>query len=245
MKKIINGQVLYDSERRVLSVQDEKIILSTPTSRLLELFIANNYKQVNRELIIEEVWGKHGMIPSGHSLNKSVSILRKTFSSLGMNNIIVTIPREGFLFQAQVSSVDDDIKSKRTTTTPLDIIDKAFQYGRWPQLLLWFVCSFIACAVMGFFLTIMIRNNDGVVHIMKSGSCDFYTTDDNSSEKISNFLNSSKWQKLSSICEGRDKIIIFYDDNSLSAGNKLKEYFFSVCKMEQKGTVHECENYIY
>lgn len=65
MKKIINGQVLYDSEQRVLSVQGERIILSAPTSRLLELFIDNNYKQVNRELIIEEVWGKHGMIPQG------------------------------------------------------------------------------------------------------------------------------------------------------------------------------------
>lgn len=44
MKKIINGQVLYDSEQRVLSVQGERIILSAPTSRLLELFIDNNYK---------------------------------------------------------------------------------------------------------------------------------------------------------------------------------------------------------
>lgn len=245
MKKIINGQVLYDSEQRVLSVQGERIILSAPTSRLLELFIDNNYKQVNRELIIEEVWGKHGMIPSGHSLNKSVSILRKAFSSLGLNNIIVTIPREGFLFQARVSSVNDDIKSKRITTTQLDIVDKALQYRRWPQLILWCVFTFIVCAVMVFFLILMFRNNDGVVHILKSGSCDFYTTDDNSSVKLSRFLDSPNWQKHSSICEGRDKVIIFYDDNNLSAGNKLKEYFFSVCKMEQKGTVHECENYLY
>lgn len=185
------------------------------------------------------------MIPSGHSLNKSVSILRKAFSSLGLNNIIVTIPREGFLFQARVSSVNDDIKSKRITTTQLDIVDKAFQYRRWPQLILWCVFTFTVCAVMVFFLILMFRNNDGVVHILKSGSCDFYTTDDNSSVKLSRFLNSPNWQKHSSICEGRDKVIIFYDDNNLSAGNKLKEYFFSVCKMEQKGTVHECENYLY
>lgn len=63
MKKIINDQVLYDSEKRVLSAQGERMVLSAPTARLLELFIENNYKQLNRELIIEEVWGRHGMMP--------------------------------------------------------------------------------------------------------------------------------------------------------------------------------------
>ncbi len=49
------------------------------------------------------------------------------------------------------------------------------------------VCfTFTVCAVM-VFLILMFRNNDGVVHILKSGSCDFYTTDDNSSVKLSIF----------------------------------------------------------
>jgi len=109
MKKIINDRILYDSEKRSLSVQDQQVVLSVPTARLLALFIANNYQQLNREAIIEEVWGKHGMIPSGHTLNKNISILRKAFSGLGVDDVIITIPREGFIFQARLNNVQEKI----------------------------------------------------------------------------------------------------------------------------------------
>lgn len=243
MKKIINDQVLYDSEKRVLSAQGERTVLSAPTARLLELFIANNYKQLNRELIIEEVWGRHGMIPSGHSLNKSVSMLRKAFSALGMDDLIVTIPREGFLFQAQIKNVSDEVLNCSMAT--LSAVNKSVKFARYRKLVLLFLFSLIIFFSVGFILTLMLRDNNNVVHILKSGSCDIYTANDNSMEKISHFLNSPKWQSFSSICKGRNKVIVFYDDNSLSAGNKLKEYFFSVCKMDRKGIASECENYIY
>lgn len=55
MKKIINDHIVYDSETRALSVQGERVVLSAATARLLELFIANNRKQLHRDLIIEEV----------------------------------------------------------------------------------------------------------------------------------------------------------------------------------------------
>lgn len=83
MNSIINEQVEYDSTRKSLKHRDTTIILSASTARLLELFIAHKNQQVHREFIIEEVWKKHGMAPSGHSLNKSISILRKAFSELG------------------------------------------------------------------------------------------------------------------------------------------------------------------
>ncbi|HHA2301038.1 TPA: transcriptional regulator [Enterobacter asburiae] len=243
MKKIINDQVLYDSEKRVLSAKGERTVLSAPTARLLELFLENNYRQLNRELIIEEVWGRHGMIPSGHSLNKSVSMLRKAFSGLGMVDLIVTIPREGFIFQAQINNVSDEVLNCSMAT--LSAVNKSAKFACYRKLVLWFLFSIVILFFVGRLLAVMLRDNDSVVHVLKSGSCDIYTTDDNSKEKISHFLNSPKWQSFSSICKGRYKVIVFYDDNSLSAGNKLREYFFSVCKMERKGIASECENYIY
>jgi DNA-binding winged-HTH domains len=243
MKKIINDQVLYDSEKRVLSAQGERAVLSAPTARLLELFIANNYKQLNRELIIEEVWGRYGMIPSGHSLNKSVSMLRKAFSAVGMDDLIVTIPREGFLFEAQIKNVSDEVLNCSMAT--LSTVNKTIKFARCRKSVLLFLFSFIIFVSVGVILVAMLRDHDNVVHVIKSGACDIYTTDDNSTEKVSQFLNSPKWQDFNSICKGRNKVIVFYDDNSLSAGNKLKEYFFSVCKMDRKGIASECENYIY
>jgi hypothetical protein len=84
------------------------MVLSAPTARLLELFIENNYKQLNRELIIEEVWGRHGMIPSGHSLNKSVSMLQSVYSSgYGRSDCYYSTRR--ISFEAQIKNVSDEV----------------------------------------------------------------------------------------------------------------------------------------
>ncbi|HHQ4053377.1 TPA: winged helix-turn-helix domain-containing protein, partial [Citrobacter freundii] len=116
MKSIINDQVEYDSTSKSLKHRDTTIILSASTVRLLELFIAHKNQELHRDFIIEEVWEKHGMAPSGHSLNKSISILRKAFSELGAGNPIETLPRQGFLFHASIcdestSSSGDEVVS--------------------------------------------------------------------------------------------------------------------------------------
>lgn len=242
MKKIINDHIVYDSETRALSVQGERVVLSAATARLLELFIANNRKQLHRDLIIEEVWGRYGLIPSGHSLNKNVSILRKTLAELGMDNLIATIPREGFVFQAQIENVIEDALPHSITALTSATKPGLRRYGK---TIVGGMLG-ISLVISGFVLLPKLsRDTDGVVHVQKSGSCEIFTTDDNSVEKISTFLNSSRWQQFKSICKGRNKVIVFYDDNGLSAGNKLKESFFSICTLGSRGVAHACENYVF
>ncbi|MGT8857610.1 winged helix-turn-helix domain-containing protein [Enterobacter sp. 186315] len=243
MKKIINDRILYDSEKRSLSVQDQQVVLSVPTARLLALFIANNYQQLNREAIIEEVWGKHGMIPSGHTLNKNISILRKAFSGLGVDDVIITIPREGFIFQARMNNVQEKISPNVNEVILPEKTSAVLSQYR--PFLLWLILGLTLFAASGFFLTFIFRHHDGIVFVLKTGACDVYTTEENSDEKIVHFLHSAKWLEISSICERKDKVVIFYDDNSLSPGNRLKEYFFSVCMMDRNGVANECENYFY
>lgn len=243
MRKIINGRVLYDSEKRALSVQEQQLVLSASVSRLLDFFIINNARQLSRERIIEEVWTRYGMNPSGHSLNKSISLLRKGFSSLGIDGVIITIPREGFVFQAQV----DDIRQDILDSTKKDVtnVNHAVTFPWDRKFLAWFVFFLVLVGGMGIFLTVMFRSNDGVLHVSTIGVCEVYTMDDNSPEKIFKFLHSKRWKGFNAICNGTKKAIIFYDDNSLSMGNKLKEHFFSICMMDDKKVAYECQNYFY
>lgn len=49
------------------------------------------------------MWEEFGFTPSGNNLNKAVSELRKSFQSLGEGyELIVTVPRYGFRFDADV-----------------------------------------------------------------------------------------------------------------------------------------------
>ncbi|TXU08341.1 winged helix family transcriptional regulator [Enterobacter hormaechei] len=243
MRKIINGRVLYDSNKRELSVQDQQVVLSASVARLLDFFIINNAHQLSRELIIEEVWAKYGMNPSGHSLNKSISLLRKGFSALGIDGVIITIPREGFVFQAQINDNREDILD--ATEKGVTNVNHAGTFPCNKTFIVWFVFFLFVVGCLGVFLTVMFRSNDGVVHVLNTGVCEVYTMDDNSSEKIYKFLHSKRWKGFNAICHGTKRAIIFYDDNSLSKDNKLKEHFFSICMMDEKKVAYECQNYFY
>lgn len=244
MKWIINDQVIYYSDTRALSITDgSKIILPIATARLLELFFAHRRRQLSRETIIEEVWGKQGLVPSGHSLSKNVSLLRKALSELGLNNVIETIPREGFIFHAEVRGVtENESPQNEVTFMPSGCRTRSTKYRK---MSLWFALGIVLIISGLKFLPELLRNNDNIVYTKTSGACEIYTKNTYSIDKINEFLRSDMWQRFNKICNEKNKTIVFYDDNSLSENNKLSEHFLSVCVMSRKGIAHECENYIY
>jgi len=243
MRYLINGQVIYDSVCRTLNLDNESITLPVATSRLLEFFINNNHQPLNRSFILEEVWEKYGKISSGHSLNKSVSIIRKAFSEFGQDNPIETLPREGFLFYANLGNPDDS--AQKDEEHVLAVIEKK-RPGRNKNTIFFCAAMVILLIALGaLVLSMILKENDSVVYVKTVGECEVYTTDDNAETKVQDFLTSSHWEKFSERCRGQERVIVFYDDNKLSAGNKLKEVFISFCGIDKKGAAHECENYIF
>ncbi|EPQ1332185.1 MULTISPECIES: winged helix-turn-helix domain-containing protein [Serratia] len=109
---IINNSVLYNEEDGTLSHIDNtnnKIALLKPTSRLLSLFIRNNNELLLRERLINDVWVEHGLKASNNNLNNYVSGLRKSLAQFGIEEIIVTYPRQGFKFIAlSIHKADGD-----------------------------------------------------------------------------------------------------------------------------------------
>jgi DNA-binding winged helix-turn-helix (wHTH) protein len=103
---ICNNSLLFDPEAHAISLvgQPESVLtLSAPAVRLLQEFIRHKGRDLSREELITRVWEEFGFTPSGNNLNKAVSELRKSFQSLGEGHeFIVTVPRYGFRFDADV-----------------------------------------------------------------------------------------------------------------------------------------------
>lgn len=103
---ICNNSLLFDPEAHAISLvgQPETVLtLSAPAVRLLQEFIKHKGRDLSREELITRVWEEFGFTPSGNNLNKAVSELRKSFQSLGEGHeFIVTVPRYGFRFEADV-----------------------------------------------------------------------------------------------------------------------------------------------
>lgn len=245
MKSIINDQVEYDSTRKSLKHGDTTIILSPSTARLLDLLITHKNQQLHREFIIEEVWEKHGMVPSGHSLNKSISVLRKAFSELGAENPIETLPRQGFLFHAAVR--DASVSSSEAQDRRLVPKTETAVPSRKAKYVKFFVLILLIALIASTFFIVKAFNTGtrNFIYIRAVGDCELYTADDNNADKTKAFLSSDMWRKVNSVCHSGKKTIVFYDDNNLSASNSLKENFLGVCSLDKRGAAHECENYIY
>ncbi|AKJ41241.1 winged helix-turn-helix domain-containing protein [Pragia fontium] len=100
----------------------ELVTIPRLASMLLELLIINNQKSLSRDFFMNELWESKGLVSSGNNLNNYISIIRRTLSTLGIDDIIKTIPKHGFSFEAkhiqrfdeEHRSVDEEIKIEET-----------------------------------------------------------------------------------------------------------------------------------
>ncbi|WP_226938247.1 winged helix-turn-helix domain-containing protein [Klebsiella aerogenes] len=112
---------MFNPETHTISLFEQpesSIMLSASAVRLLQEFIRHNGEDLSREMLITHVWESFGFTPSGHNLSKTVSELRKIFQTLGESrNVIVTVPRFGFRFEADVTCYT----TQQDTRTKMDI----------------------------------------------------------------------------------------------------------------------------
>ncbi|WP_260440753.1 winged helix-turn-helix domain-containing protein [Serratia marcescens] len=83
--------------------------LTATLNRLLSTLVRNNNLVVSRDTLLTQVWEAHGQVASGNNLNNTISILRKMFAALGEDDIIVTLPRQGFMFTAASLKTTDSL----------------------------------------------------------------------------------------------------------------------------------------
>lgn len=122
MEYIINGVVKYNSSDGTLFCLDkpmEMLTLTRLSSELLLFLIKNNGTSVSRDSILNELWEKKGLNASSNNLNNYISILRKALTQYGCPDLIATIPKYGFSFEAEITPVTHEQMSENQESEPI------------------------------------------------------------------------------------------------------------------------------
>jgi len=152
MKFIINKKIVFhvnDSKIELLNDTIEPITLSTTLCRLLALLVRNNNLLLSKDFILSSAWDEYGKKSSNSNLNNYISMLRKTFSSLGENDIIVTVPREGFMFAAaEVHTLDGESTSVSLPVVESETIIEALPVATHASKKKWWVAAMLMLAIV-------------------------------------------------------------------------------------------------
>lgn len=141
MHYVINEGVGFEPVSGLLwliSASDNHVTLPRFASQLLEILIIEGEKALSREILMDIIWHNNGLSASGNNLNNYISIIRRALSSLGLNDLIITIPKYGFSFHAkniikvEPSSVvkDEEILETKKTEDALQHTEESLSKGK-------------------------------------------------------------------------------------------------------------------
>ncbi|WP_449554193.1 winged helix-turn-helix domain-containing protein [Lelliottia amnigena] len=115
MKKVflINDTLLFEPDLRRLGPLEgyphRAMTLHGPVNECLLLLLEHNELVLTQRFLFASVWEKQGAIVSTNALYQTIASIRKALKSSGLDeNIIKTIPKEGFMSIAQVRTGERD-----------------------------------------------------------------------------------------------------------------------------------------
>lgn len=241
MKYIINNTLIFvvDDGIYFTSSTEVEVKLSSFSSRILCLLIENKGLSVSRENIYKSVWVDYGLIPSNTSLNNNLSFLRKVFRDCGIDDFIVTVPKEGVSIHADVKvepiyDEEKPIKKRNKKNSSIFLL----------------TLISIASLIMALF-SYNIYNKvkyPAVSYIGFIQGCETYSSRKASPHEIFNlFLVAKKYITEEKIkCLDDEIFIIELQKNTLGTHSSLMDNreFYAVCEFNG-GKIYSCDNNYY
>lgn len=178
----------------------KKVSLGYPASRCLLLLIKKRGQIVNQDEFFKEVWQKNGTYITLNTLYQNISILRKAFKKLGIqDDIIITIPKMGVkllssvevLSESNLRDTGDSVDHKNEEEAPI-IQGDSRSYSYIFNRLRGFYIIPVFIILLAFLLTNLTRvNSTDALHLytfnVRLGECLIYTQkNDNTEEKFIN-----------------------------------------------------------
>jgi DNA-binding winged helix-turn-helix (wHTH) protein len=256
MEYIINNYVSFNSSDGTLFCQDDSIdmiTLNRVSNELLLLFIQNIGVPISRDKLLNELWEKKGLSASNNNLNNYVSMLRKALAQCGCPGVISTIPKHGFLFEADILYIVPSVTSPAITedNKPLSL---PLGHGcKWIGI---FFFSSEKIKITIFFLVLLTAGVTTYIHenlrlnsvrneVFRYQQCRFYLIDDMTRrfdrDKVISRINTMvKNEKIH--CAIKANIYFSADRKINTSGNYTSFDLLAHCVYKSKAP---CENYIY
>ncbi|WP_406909108.1 winged helix-turn-helix domain-containing protein [Klebsiella oxytoca] len=150
MRYLINELIVYDEKLKTLSNKnffDDPIKLSPGSvAVLLDFFISYPHTVWNKADIGEKAFAESSYSGSESNVNKSLSLLRRSFKDVGEDsNIITTLPSQGVVFNGNVTPYDE------VSVTPIPARQTTF--GKKHSLLLAFILAVLITIPAWYYFT--------------------------------------------------------------------------------------------
>ncbi|MGU9760787.1 winged helix-turn-helix domain-containing protein, partial (plasmid) [Serratia marcescens] len=214
---------------------------------LFLLFITNNGIALRREDILNEIWEKKGFSASSNNLNNYVSLLRKMLYQFGLSELITTIPKYGFVFEADVVLFSEESESHSKD----NIVNTDTIFSRWSGIFLFvsrksiFFVFFVFFAISIVFFYNNTSSKPRKSRIMTNGQCHIYAVGDKAismkeNERLGIISMITNREKLD--CNKNNNVYFIANDRVSTKGVHFVSYLLVTCLRESNVA---CENYFF
>jgi len=265
MKYKINGFLYYDAIDGTLKLDGQATSdtqLSITANALL-YFLIQHPGVLTRDEVMKKVWDDNGLISSNSNLNQYLSLLRKSFRSYSIDNVIVTIPRARLEINPEliIELVDDNpvhplfqqvSNEEALSSEPPAIDTKVQEYT--PQTeqqeRSWMIASAVVfTAALALLWTAIVTERSLHIVILtevESGLCELFSPDlminNAMGEKYKTNFKVVR-DKLGLSCAKDERFIFYYGDKLQSNG--LGRTYIARCAENENNPYAYCDNYFY
>lgn len=260
MDYFINQIIHFDSINGLIKLidNDNSIIqLSRPGSRLLTELITRCGNTMTREELLRLVWEEHGLRPSGSNLSNHISLLRKTFSQLGMTeNIIITVPKKGFRLDAETtftrfnhhSDNDSITKAEKMNEIVSSIVSVSNKCTLKPTIKkMRLVSAIIISLIVISLILIRYSFNSNKADFIEIGTCQLLDLAEDKNKNRVEKLNELEFliKKNKIDCRKGKSTIYFRFSNFFPKKNyEQSTIFLTQCHLDRKNRLTHCESYL-
>ncbi|EPF18000.1 DNA-binding transcriptional activator CadC [Cedecea davisae] len=266
MRYRINHSIIYTPDDGTVKltadgeneISSGEISLAPTANRLLAMLISHHGSILQRDELLNNVWDAHGLRASNNSLNQYISVLRRNFADLGLEEtVIVTIPTVGFMFSKDIQVIVEDApaagarvqasSSPRPAASPPGegaegAIPRAAKFKKWAIVA---ALALLTAANGWFFLR---PNSAAPVFEQRFllgtlESCPvytFYKTDSSSQSKYMDLVRKSM-ERASFHCKPDREIFFKIEDRALY--HQKATMFIAICSRLKENEFSGCRSY--
>lgn len=94
----VTADISFDRINGMLIRGETEVTMSEKERLLFSLFVDNKNVNINKDEIINTVWGTRGVVTTDTNLTQLIYRLRRTLLAVGLDSCIKTVPRLGYIF---------------------------------------------------------------------------------------------------------------------------------------------------